>query len=312
MELRHLNYFVAVAEELHFGHAATRLGMAQPPLSQQIRKLEEELGVLLFERSTRRQVKLTDAGTAFLREARAALVQADQAILAARRAARGQEGSLTIGLVGSVTFDIFPVILKTFRSRFPDVVLSIRELTSAAQYEALRQERIKVGFVRPQQDATGIRVEPLLTEPLIAAIPEGHRFAERAEIDLNELAREPFILAAPNTGCGIIRDLIYSACQKAGFAPQIAMEASQLQTIIGLVAGDLGVALVPASVTTFQRRGVVYRRLRKPEPLLEVALAAREDERSPLVESFVAVAREVVVTSRPLQLPGLTLISAAS
>jgi DNA-binding transcriptional LysR family regulator len=312
MELRHLNYFVAVAEELHFGHAAARLGMAQPPLSQQIRKLEEELGVLLFERSTKRQVKLTEAGLAFLREARAALAQADHAMLTARRAARGQEGNLTVGLVGSVTFDIFPLILKTFRTRFPNVELAIRELTSASQYEALRQERIKVGFVRPQPDSSGLRVEPLLKEPLIAAVPEGHRFARHTEIDLTELAREPFILAAPNTGCGIIRDLVYSACQKAGFTPHIAIEASQLQTIIGLVAGDLGVALVPASVITFQRRGVVYRRLCKPEPLMEVALATREDERSPLVESFLAVAREVVSMNHPVSAPALTLISAAS
>jgi DNA-binding transcriptional LysR family regulator len=312
MELRHLNYFVAVAEELHFGRAAQRLGIAQPPLSQQIRKLEEELGVLLFERSTRRQVKLTEAGLAFLREARSALAQAEQAIAAARRAARGQEGQLAVGVVGSITFDILPVILKTFRVRYPNVTLALRELTSIGQAEALRQERLRVGFVRPLADTSGLRLEPLLTEPLVAAVPEGHPLASRSEIDIAEIAREPLILCTANAGCNIIRDLIFATCEKAGVTPQVAMEASQLPTLIGLVAGDLGVALVPASVLTFHRRGVAYRRLRKPEPLIELCLATRDDERSPLVESFLAVAREVVTTERPLQAPGLHLISSAS
>ena len=311
MELRHLNYFVAVAEELHFGRAAARLGMAQPPLSQQIRKLEEELGVLLFERSNRRQVRLTEGGEAFLREARTTLAQADHAIVTAQRASRGQEGHLTVGLVGSVTYDIFPTILKTFRVRFPNVVLGLRELTSAAQFEALHQQRIRVGFVRPLPDTEGIKLVPLFEEPLVAALPEGHRLAASAEIDLTELVREPMIVCAPNSGYALIRNVVLSTCEKAGITPTIAVEASQLQTVIGLVAGDLGSAIVPASVMSFQRRGVVYRRFRPPEPLLETALATLEGERSPLVQAFIAVAREVV-DGLPRRHVGLTLVSSIS
>lgn len=312
MELRHLNYFIAVAEELHFGRAASRLGIAQPPLSQQIRRLEEELGVLLLERSNRRQVKLTPAGAAFLHEARAAVAQAEQAVLAAQRAAQGQEGHLTVGVIGSVTFDLLPAILKTFHTRYPNVVLDLRELTSSEQLEALRQERLHVGFVRRGADVSDLHLEPLLTEPLVVALPEGHRLAARTRVSLQELAREPLILTPPHAGCGLIRELIFTACQEAGFSPRIAQQATQIQTIIGLVAGELGVTLVPASVQSFQRRGVVYRPLERPEPVVELSLARRPGERSPLVQSFVSIAREIAGGVRSTQAPGLKLISPAS
>ena len=294
MELRHLHYFIAVAEELHFGRAARNLGIAQPALSQQIRKLEEELGVLLLERRTRRDVKLTDAGRAMLREARATVAQAEQTILATQRASRGQEGQLNVGLVGSVAFDIFPVILKTHLTRFPEVQLALRELTSGEQIEALRQERIQVGFLRPREELPELQVETLLEEPLIAALPEGHRLSSRLQIELAELANDPFVLTPGTGGCGTILEVTLAACERAGFRPRRAQEATQLGTVVSLVAGGLGVALLPASIQNLQRRGAVYRRLAPPVPRIPLALVHRRGDSSPIVQAFLATAREAV------------------
>jgi DNA-binding transcriptional LysR family regulator len=311
MELRHLNYFIAVAEELHFGHAAARLRMAQPPLSAQIRKLEEELGVLLFERSNRRQVTLTPGGQAFLREARRVLQQVEQATLAAQRAARGLEGELAIGFVGSVTFDIFPRILQAFRARFPHVQLSLHELKSSEQLQRLRQERLQVGIVRPTGSANGVELAQLLDEPLMAVLPETHRLAAREEIALEELVREPLILS-PADGCGILYDLVTAECRKLGLKPNIAQEATEIQIRVGLVSSGLGVTLMPQAVQSFQRRGVVYRHLKAPAPRIELSLAWREGDRSALVQSFVDVARETVVAPPLRETPSLRVIPKTS
>ncbi|PTL75199.1 LysR substrate-binding domain-containing protein [Vitiosangium sp. GDMCC 1.1324] len=294
MELRHLHYFIAVAEELHFGRAAARLGMAQPPLSQQIRRLEEELGVLLFERS-QRHVKLTEAGEAFLREARLVLSQTEQAALAAQRASRGQQGFLTVGFVASVALHFFPALLRAFRRRYPDVELSLQELRSQDQVVALHQEKLKVGLLRPTkvQDAAGLHLEHLLEEDLMAVLPEGHPLAARSQVDMAVLVRESVILPPRESGCGILYDLVHQVCQREGFTPRITQHATELQARIGLVAGGLGVALVPVSMLKFRCDGVVYRHLQEPTPKLELAVASRAGERSPLVRAFIEVAREV-------------------
>lgn len=294
MELRHLHYFIAVAEELHFGRAAARLGIAQPPLSQQIRRLEEELGVLLFERS-QRHVKLTEGGEAFLREARLVLSQTQQAALAAQRASRGQEGFLSVGFVGSVAFHIFPVLLRAFQRRYPGVELALQELRSHEQVVALHQEKIKVGLLRPmkEQDRAGLHFEPLLEEELVAVLPEGHPLAAKSHVELGAFAREPVILPPRHSGCGTLHDLVLQVCQREGFTPRITQQATELQTRIGLVAGGLGVTLVPASLLKFPCPGVVYLPIQAPVPTLELVVASRAGENSPLVRAFIEVAQEV-------------------
>src|SRR3954453_15892050 len=194
MELRHLRYFVAVAEELHFGRAARRLQLAQPPLSRQIQGLEQELGVRLLER-TKRHVELTPAGKVFLEHARKLLTEADHAVAAARRAARGEIGRLAIGFVGAATYSALPELLRVFHTRFPDVELVLYEMTSAHQHDALREGRIEVGFVRPAIPDDTLARRVARGEPLVAALPAGHRLARRDEpIPLSDLAGEPFIL----------------------------------------------------------------------------------------------------------------------
>jgi DNA-binding transcriptional LysR family regulator len=312
MELRHLHYFIAVAEELHFGRAAARLHMAQPPLSQQIRRLEEDLGVLLFERSQKRQVKLTGAGEAFLREARRVLEQAEHAALAAQKAARGEAGHLTVGFVGSVAFHLFPVLLRAFRHRYPDVELSLQELRSPDQVQALLQDKLLVGLLRPLKDTGGLCVEPLLAEELIAVLPEGHPLASRARVELADLARESVVLPPRNSGCGTLHDLVLQACQRQGFTPRISQQATELHARISLVAGGLGVTLVPATFQSLQREGVVYRQLAEPAPRVDLAIAWRAGERSQLVHAFLDVAREAAALHEARQTGNVVSISPKS
>lgn len=313
MELRHLNYFIAVAEELHFGRAAARLHMAQPPLSQQIRRLEEELGVILFERGQRRQVRLTDAGVAFLREARLVVSQAEQATLAAQRAARGLEGHLTVGFVGSVALHILSPLMHAFRRRYPDIELSLRELRSHEQIQALNSEQIQVGLLRPvSEGCPGIHLDPLLQEELLAVLPESHPLAARSRVDLAVLAREPVILPPRDGGCGTLHDLVLQVCQREGYTPRITQQATELLARIGLVAAGLGVSIVPESFQRLQREGVVYRRLQDPTPRLELSLAWREGERSALVRSFAEVAHEIATLHQESQRGNVVSISPKS
>ncbi|MBJ6762493.1 LysR family transcriptional regulator [Myxococcaceae bacterium JPH2] len=292
MELRHLHYFIAVAEELHFGRAAARLHMAQPPLSQQIRRLEEDLGVLLLERSQRRQVKLTEAGAAFLREARMVLEQAEHAARAAQKAARGDSGHLSVGFVGSVAFHFFPTLLRAFRRQYPDVELHLVELRTPDQVQALLQDSLQVGLLRSTSEVNGLCLEPLLAEELVAVLPEGHALASRARVDLVDLAREPVVLPPRHSGCGTLHDLIMQACALHGITPRIAQQATELHARIALVAGGMGVTMVPATYQVLQREGVVFRPITDPAPRVDLTLAWRQGDRSPLVQAFLNVARE--------------------
>ena len=205
MELRHLRYFVTVAEELHFGRAAQRLQIAQPPLSQQIRQLEEELGVQLFHR-TKRSVQLTEAGQLFLEEACQILTRAEQAIQIVQRADRGETGRLTLGFVGSATYSVLPVVLKVFRKRFPEVLLSLHEMTTTQQVQALHEDRIHLGFVRPPIHEQELMIESILKEPFVAVLPKFHRLANETQISLRSLANDPFILFPRYLGSGFYKD----------------------------------------------------------------------------------------------------------
>jgi DNA-binding transcriptional LysR family regulator len=256
MELRHLRYFVAVAEELHFGRAAARLNIAQPPLSQQIQQLEKELAVTLFMR-TRRSVALTDAGSAFLREARRTLAQAEQAVRAAQRAARGETGRIVVGFISSATYTVFTDILRSFAMRHPGVEVVLEESTTEQQLRALAEGRIDIGFLRAPVEAAGLTVSTLVREPVIAAVPAFHPLARAQSIALKKLAAEAFI-SLPRRMLPGFHDYLSAACMRAGFVPRVAHEAHQLQTVISLVAAGMGVALVPASLQKAQRRGVRY------------------------------------------------------
>ncbi len=292
MELRHLHYFVAVAEELHFGRAAERLHIAQPPLSQQIRSLEEELGVQLFYR-TKRHVELTEVGQVFLQEARQTLAKAEQAVIAAQRAGRGELGRLVVGFVGSAVYEILPVTLRNFHERFPDVELHLRELTTAQQVRALRDGRIQIGFVRTLVHDDTLQTETLFKEPLLVALPEKHLLPGQSKVPVEALAHEHFILAPRHLGTGLY-DQIISLCKQAGFSPNVTQEAIQMQTILGLVAAGLGVSLIPASARHLRERGVVYRELQISTVQVEMALAWRKEDISPALQAFISVAKEMI------------------
>jgi DNA-binding transcriptional LysR family regulator len=292
MELRHLRYFIAVAEELHFSRAAERLQIAQPPLSQQIRSLEKELGVQLFER-TKRRVQLTEAGQVFLEEARLVLIQVEQAVRAVQRASRGEIGRLGVGVNSSATQSYVPEILRVFRERFPCVELVLHELTSHKQVQRIRDNRIDVGFLWLQNvEDSALSFMSIWQEPLIVALPETHPLASLPQIPLEALAREPFVVPPRSLGAGFYSQII-SLCQQAGFSPKVAQEAMLMQTIVSLVAGGVGVALVPASLQNLQRVGVVYKALQGQTPELEMAIVWRRDNSSPILREFLKVVAEM-------------------
>jgi DNA-binding transcriptional LysR family regulator len=224
LELRRLRYFVAVAEELHFGRAAERLHIAQPPLSQQIRRLENELGVELLRRN-RRRVDLTDAGRMLLESARPLLAEADRIEKLLRRAGEGTVGRLTIGFVGTASYETLPAILRAFRGRFPDVELRLEELTTGPQVAALRARRIDVGLVRPPVDDTSLRLTALVKEQLVAALPDSHPLAAFATVRVEQLAPEPFILFLREHGTGLYNDIL-AVCREAGFSPTVVQETN--------------------------------------------------------------------------------------
>lgn len=292
IELRQFRQFITVAEELHFRRAAARLGMAQPPLSQAIQKLEAEIGAELFDRSERR-IRLTEAGAALLDEARRVVAQADRAVVAAQRAARGLTGVLRITYVGSAVYDTLPRLIRRYRQDHPEVDLVLRERTSVGQIRALQAGDADVGFAHPPLfGAHDLRYEPILHEPLIVALPDNHHLVEQKSIALRELAYEPFVCFPASEGPSLYAKLS-GACQEAGFTMRVAQEAVQMHTIIALVAAGLGVALVPASMRHLGQAGVVYRELSDVTAALQVDLAVvwRRGEPSSVVTGFLQTVR---------------------
>lgn len=290
IELRHLHYFIAVAEELHFSRAAQRLHISQPPLSQQIRGLEDELGVKLFER-TKRQVQLTEAGKVFLERSYLVLAQLEQAIEVTQRIGRGEVGRLAIGFVGSATYTVLPEILSVFREQFPAVELRLHEQTTAQQIHALHHKQVDVGIVRSAIIEPGLSIECILQESLVLALPESHPLSTQVNVSLCALASELFILFPAKMG-PIFYEQIMNMCQQAGFRPKVAQEAVQMQTIIGLVAAGLGIAFVPASLQNFHRSGVIYRPLQEQTPKTGLYLAWRQHDASPVLSAFLSLARK--------------------
>lgn len=296
MELRHLRYFIAVAEELHFGRAAQVLGISQPPLSQQIQALEEELGARLFERTNRR-VALSEAGRLFLDEARQVLAQVDKAADVARRAQLGELGEMKIGFTSSAPFNSsIPQAIFAFRQAFPAVHLNLLEMSSRDVAEALVEESIEIGVMRPFPLADSLVGVELFREPLVAVIQAEHPLAEGSEngLYIGALADEPFVFFPRSYGSGLYAQLL-SLARQAGFSPHIAQEAGEAMTIIGLVSAGLGVSVLPASFQHMRIKGVVYRPLLDADASTAVWLVQRKGNTSPMAKAFAELVTRKMV-----------------
>jgi DNA-binding transcriptional LysR family regulator len=293
MELRHLRYFVAVAEELSFNRAAQRLRISQPPLSNQIKQLEEEFGVLLFTR-TNRGVRMTEAGETLLDEVRHIFVQLEQSTRVVQRVGHGEVGHLTLGFVPSASNEALPPILRTFRHHFPDVELFLREMRPDRVVQRLHDKQIDAGFLYLPLDDASLNIECVSREPLVLALPESHRLASEPRIALQALTEEPFILPARYSMPGLYGQ-VTGACHQAGFDPTaVQKDVWLMQTIVGLVAGNIGVALVPASLQNLRRRGVVYKPVYGLSPTVELGMVWRRDDPGAVLRSFVRVVRDGV------------------
>lgn len=291
MELRHLRYFVAVAEEGHVTRAAARLGIQQPPLSQQIRALESELGTPLFIRRPR-GVALTEAGAVFLPEARSILARATHAAARAALAASGQIGELTIGLTTSASLHrLVPDILGRYTRLYPDVSLAIHEGNAADLTEMLSAGTVEAVFLRAVvARPVGIAFRQLAEEPMLLALPGSHHLAKgRTPIPISRLASERFILVRRHAAPGMYADLI-AACRTAGFQPVVAAEVGRMLTNLNMVAAGIGISVVPASMQEIRLGGVCFRQIDSPLPLrAPVTLAIRQGEERATVRNFVEV-----------------------
>jgi DNA-binding transcriptional LysR family regulator len=294
LELRQLRYFVTVAEELHFGRAAERLHMTQPPLSQTIAALEELLGTPLFLRN-RRQVELTPAGAALLPEARRMLLEAAELPELVRRAAAGEAGRLSLAFVTSADYSVLPPFLRRYRAAYPQVHITLREATSDLQVEDLLRDRVDAGLlIPPLPDKARAELDymKVLEEPLILCAPAGlDALRDGKPARLQDLPPLPLVIF-PRHISPALHDAILSCFRAAGITPTIGQEAIQMQTIVSLVSGGMGLALVPESVSNLMRPGVEYRALADPTPLVETGLAWRRDNASPVLRGFLELLRK--------------------
>ncbi len=294
IDLRQLRYFTTVAEELHFGRAAARLHMTQPPLSQAIRALEGMLGADLFDRN-RRSVALTAAGEALLPEARRLLAQADQLPGLVQRAADGESGKLALAFVSSADYSVLPPFLRSYRAAYPQVQIALQEATSDRQLDDLMNGRIDAGLlIPPLPDKARAELDylPVLSEPLILAAPAGMaRLRAKRAVNLRTLPPLPLIIF-PRAISPSLYDAILSVFREAGLTPAIGQEAIQMQTIVSLVSAGMGMALVPQSVSNLQRPGVEYRPLTHSTPMVETGLAWRRDNASPVLKGFLDMLRQ--------------------
>ncbi|MYW33717.1 LysR family transcriptional regulator [Streptomyces sp. SID2119] len=298
MELRHLNAFLAVAEELHFGRAAKRLQMAQPPLSQQIRQLERELGVQLFHRNTR-SVRLTSAGESFLEPVRTVLDDLDTAVRAARSAGIGEYGRVTIGFAGASSYETLPQLTRAVRAAHPGLELVMTGQTYANTALArVADGSLDLGFVRLPVTRPGVAHRVIDEEELVCALPSDHPLARRDAVPLDVLAGEPFVSFPANSG-STVRDAMTEACESAGFTPRVVQEAPDSYTILALVAAGVGVTLTVTSVQHIQQNGLVYRPLAGPPIRLRAALAWRADNPSAALRAVLAVAEGALPTPVP-------------
>lgn len=300
VELRHLRYFLAVAEERNFTRAAERLSIAQSPLSQQIRQLEHDIGVELFTRTTR-SVTLTYAGDVFLQRARALLAGADTAADDARKAAAGQLGSLSVGFTGSATYELLPTLVRAYADRYPDVTLEVHsDMVTPRQTEQLLDDRLSVGVLRPPVTIPGLAVETIRSEPVVVILASRHPATVHRHLDLADL-RDEWFISYPTDPPSTMYSIMRSACESAGFKPRIRQTVADSAALVALVAADMGIALVPASLRHLRINGATFRPLRTPALTTGLALAYRETDVSPLVRRFLETARTVVRSRAPVE-----------
>lgn len=295
MELRHLRYFQTVAEEKHFGRAALRLHMAQPPLSQQIKQLEDELGVKLLSRTTRR-VDLTPAGVAYLARVRAILQSVEAAGDEALRIGSGLEGHLVVGCVGSATYSLLPALARALREQLPDVDFAFQgEMLSPDQVAALRDGSIDLALLRPSGDPVDqadLTMLPLREEKYVVALPEGHRLSTRSTVRIGDLRDEDFIVHAGH-GRSAMYDAVVGLCRGAGFEPAIRHEVAETSTLVTFVAAALGVAVVPEPVSALVVAGTVYRPLVNPSRMKLVAATRASDDSALLARTVKVLLQQI-------------------
>ena len=294
MELRHLRYFVVVAEERHFTRAAERLGIGQPPLSLQIQRLEREVGAQLFRRLSR-GVELTEAGELLFDNARQILAQVDRTCADVKRLARGELGHLRVGFAGATYFlSLVPAIIREYRGQHPDVTVSPEQSNTPSLVEGLLEGRVDVAFIRPPiLSADELEVELLVKEDMVVALPCTHPLARSgAPVSLSALAAETFILFPRSIGAGLY-DMVTGACERAGFIPRLGQEAPQITSIVPMVGAGFGVSIVPRSTSQIQTDEVVYLPISGDAPKAHISLAWRRHDRSPVVRSFLTVARRM-------------------
>jgi DNA-binding transcriptional LysR family regulator len=289
MEFRHLKYFITVAEELHFGRAAIRLNMSQPPLSQQIRQLEDELGFPLFYRD-KHHVELSEAGRVFLEEARLTLANMEQAQAAAEKAHQGMIGRLVVGFVGSTTYSLVPLLMQ-YREQYPIVNLTLHQMKTGHQLQALNDRSMHLGVVRNPIRTANLISETFLKERFVAILPAAHPLAKRKNLRMQDLADEPFILSSRFNGT-TYHETVMHLCYQAGFTPNIALEVPELLTIVAFVAEGMGIALVPASFKHQQNQGIVYRELLEVTETLRTVFIWRKDEQSSILREFLKLSEE--------------------
>jgi len=294
VDLRHLRYFVAVAEAEHVGNAAQRLHISQSPLSRQIRQLEDGLGLALFERS-RKRLRLTPAGRLFLEDARLLIAEAERVVERARAAARGDRGTLTLGYVTGVLHSgVLPAVLRRFRHPDSVVQVEMRMLRSSAQLEALRHRQLDVGFVYtpPEEDDSELTAVPVVSEPLMLALPEDHSLAKKTLILAEDLDGMPWI-ASPRAVNPLARERFLATCAECGFSPDLRFEADEPLTALSLVSAGLGLTLVQASLGKSGQNGVVVRHVPWLPLAVEVFAVFRRKNRSPLIDSLLRQLEEV-------------------
>jgi DNA-binding transcriptional LysR family regulator len=288
-EIWQLKYFIAVAETLHFGRAAERLHISQPPLSRAIRSLEAALGAELFAR-TKRRVELTPAGAQLLEDARLTLTQLESAADQVQAVASGKRGRLRVGFVSLADYGVLPGLLKGFKAARPAVSLALREMLSPEQAAALAAGELDFGLLLPPV-AGELDHLVVQSERFVAALPSRHAAARRgSRVAMRDLAGEPFVMVPREIAPGLY-DIVAGLAARAGFAPRVAQEAIQMQTVVSLVSSGLGVAIVPASIANLGRRGVVYREIADPHPRLDLWLAWRRGELGATARDFLAQAR---------------------
>jgi DNA-binding transcriptional LysR family regulator len=289
IELRHLRYFVAVAEELHFGRAALRLHLAQPPLSQQIRKLEEILGYTLFAR-TSRSVRLTSAGEVFLDRARRTLRNVQEDLDEARSIGRGEVGFLRVGFIGSSMLTPLPAMLGQYRRQYPKVHLQLSENFTSSLIQSLSKNTLDAGFLRDGDPTDELIIEPLFSEPFVAVLPSNHPIAKRKTISPANLRDEPFVFFTPTAGALAFRKTI-SLCEEHGFRPRVVQEAPQWLTILRLVGAGLGVSIAPACVAQIATPDIVCLPLRGAKVQSNIEIAYRTGDDRAIVRAFSQIAR---------------------